>query len=361
LNWYTVDEEKPSANVVFSNDADLITRQSFRFVPTEIQFAGAPNARWWEFEDRKIDFGQITADSSDFGRMLLQEFMFLYHNDWFHLPYSVPSGSICTVSSLVVTDVFGESYRIEAAGANPRPDPAGDGSALEDDWGRWSLFALSTVGKRQLSKPQLFLPPTALNTQMGPLVEQVYLAREEATNLVWGVEKIIPNGLSRGTDGDSAAARVTEYLRSRAQAPTPLASGAKLEYKLTTAVAENWIPFIPRQEDGLYQLEQGEMLRQVDYLTLQPGNTPGDATDDTIVRPRTALLGLPADSPYLVHEREIPPIGMRIEGSFRRTRWYNGGTVLWYGRNRNVGRSGGSSGLAYDQLIPRPAASEVVG
>lgn len=351
LEWYTVDEVGATSAPGFTNSGPVKTVTSHT-VPTEIQFAGAPNARWWEFEDRQVDFGQLTADSSDLGRMLLQEFMFLYHNDWFSVPYTVPMGSLCTVRELTITDVFGLRYRIYAAGANSTIDPAGT-DAIDDDWGRWSLYALSRRNNRQSSTPRVLLPPTAIGTLVGPVVEQVYLAREEATNLVWGVEQIIPDQLGRGMDGNGAAARVSEYLRSRARPVTPLATAATLEYRLNTPTTENWIPFVPRTEgassspESYLALAQGEMLRQVDGLVLR------DA--DQTVKPRTSLLKYPADVPYLIHERQVPPVGVRLEGHYRRTRWFDGTTLTWYCRSRGNGRDGGSSGLAYDQLLPREA------
>jgi hypothetical protein len=353
LDWYTVDEVANAVGSGFSNSTAVTTASSMA-VPTEIQFLGAPNARWWEFEDRQVDFGQLTGDSSDLGRMLLQEFMFLYHNDWFSVPYTIPTGSLCSVTKLTVTDVFGLRYVVEPAGNNQRTE-AGSATKLDHDWGRWSLYALSQRDQRQTSQPRLLLPPTAVGTLAGPVLEQVYFAREEATNLVWGVEQLIPDQLGRGMDGNSAATRVTEYLRARAQPVTPLATVAKLEYKLSTPTVENWVPFVPllvpdtANKKGFLALEQGEMLRQVDGLVL--------ANNDLTIKPRTTLLAYPAVD-YLMHERQVPPVGVRLEGNYRRTRWFNGATFTWYGRSRGTGRTGGSSGLAYDQLLPLEARTD---
>ena len=355
LDWYTVDEASSTTGLGFSNPVEKIETLTSTAVPSEIQFAGAPNARWWEFEDRQVDFGQITADSSDLGRMLLQEFMFLYHNDWFSVPYTIPTGSLCTVTELTITDVFGLRYVVKPSGDNKRTESDG-ATQIDHDWGRWSLYALSQPGQRQISQPRLLLPPTAVGTLTGPVLEQVYLAREEATNLVWGVEQTIPDQLGRGMDGNSAAVRVTEYLRSRAQPATALPTVAKLEYKLSTPTIENWIPFVPllspnsASQKAFLALEQGEMLRQVEGLVLANVN-------DRTIKPRTSLLKYPALN-YLVHEREVPPVGVRLEGNYRRARWFNGATFTWYGRSRGVGRTGGSSGLAYDQLLPREPRTE---
>jgi hypothetical protein len=356
LDWYTVDEIDPKTALEFANEGKAETIPSYA-VPSEIQFPGAPNARWWEFEDRQVDFGQITADSSDLGRMLMQEFMFLYQNDWFSVPYTVPMGSLCTVRELTITDAFGLRYAIKPAGDNRTITPDST-QPIDEDWGRWSMYALSRRNNRQSSSPRILVPPTAIGTLVGPVVEQVYLAREEATNLVWGVEQIVPDQLGRGMDGSGAAARVGEYLRSRAQPVVPLATAATLEYRLNTPTTENWIPFVPRVEgtllapDSYLALAQGEMLRQVDGLVLRE--------PDQTIKPRTSLLKYPEDVAYLVHERQVPPVGVRLEGNYRRARWFDGATYTWYGRSRSNGRDGGSSGLAYDQLLPREARTTPV-
>ena len=350
LDWYSMDENKAACG--FTNTKNVATRKVLQFVPTEIQFAGAPNARWWEFEDRKVDFGKLSADSSDFARMLLQEFMFLYQNDWFSLPYQVPAGSLCTVLGVYVTDVFGQRYRIQPAGQSQLTET--DGTPIEEDWGGWSMYALSKKGERRDSVPRLLLPATAVAPQVGKVVEQVVLLREESTNLVWGVEQTISDGLGRGMDGTGAAARLTEYLRSRADATPRPPKLAKYEYQLATPVAENWIPFVPSPGAtvGEFELVQGEMVRQVEGLALTNNN------DDGLVKARTSLLRLNPNSQYVLHEQAVPPTGVRVDSAYRRARWYNGETVLWYSRSLGPGRTASSSGLAYDQLIPRTVSTE---
>ncbi|HEX8658841.1 MAG TPA: hypothetical protein VF690_14955 [Hymenobacter sp.] len=343
LHWHSLDQPSAANNSGFANGTSQPAATE-RLIPTEIEFIGAPNARWWEFEDRRVDFGNVTGDPSDFGRMLLQDFVFLYQNDWFSIPYDVPVGSVNAVRSLEVTDVFGQRYRIHAAGASDQREP-GNGPLIDNDWGRWSLYAQSEPGNRTVSVPQVFVPSTAVSPLVGKPVEQVLFLREEATNLVWAIEQTVPNGFGAGMDGSGAANQVAEYLRSKASAPTPPAAGA-LGYRLATSVPENWIPFVPRPGgDGVFRLEQGEMLRQVEGLAL-------NAADRT-VKPRTGLLQLggPTGS-YAIHEHQVPPTGLRVEGGFRRARGYDGSTHVWFERHRSPGQRGGSSGLRFDQLLP---------
>jgi hypothetical protein len=74
------------------------------------------------------------------------------------------------------------------------------------------------------------------------------------------------------------------------------------------------------------------------------------------VQPRTTLLLGDLHQPYYVHAHEVPPAGVRVEGRSYRARWYGGRTVSWFGRHRAPAQLAGSSGLAFDQLVPAPSA-----
>ncbi len=344
LPWYAVDQCPAPAGTPAAPPAPV----SQKFLPTEVQFPGAPAARWWEFEDRRVDFGQVTGDPSDWGRMLLQEFMFLYQNDWFSVPYAVPVGAVCAVQRLQVTDVFGRCYAIQPAGAGQLAEKD-TGVRIDNDETRWRLFAQTDPAHAgPAAAPQLYVPAAALAPLVSRPVEQVSFRREEATNLVWAVESIVSDGFAGGLDGAAAAAQVAETLRRLVPAGPPAANaaGPAYTYQLASSVPENWLPFVPMLDDatGRTVLEQGVLPRQ--------GFDP--AGPDAVVQPRTALLQLQPDAPYRLHEHEIPPTGVRVDGSCYRVRWYDGRTVLWLGRHRAPAQPGGSSGLAFDQLKPGP-------
>lgn len=345
LPWYAVDQRPAPAGTPAAPPAPV----SRKFLPTEVQFPGAPAARWWEFEDRRVDFGQVTGDPSDWGRMLLQEFMFLYQNDWFSVPYAVPVGAVCAVQRLEVTDVFGRRYAIQPAGAGRLAEEL-TGVFIDNDETRWRLFAQTDPAHAgPAAAPQLYVPAAALAPLVSRPVEQVSFRREEATNLVWAVESIVSDGFAGGVDGAAAAAQVAETLRRLVPAGPPATADADAPaytYQLVSSVPENWLPFVPVLDDATGQtvLEQGVLPR--------PGFDP--AGSEAVVQPRTALLQLHPNAPYRLHEHEIPPTGVRVDGSCYRVRWYDGRTVLWFGRHRGPAQPGGSSGLAFDQLKPGP-------
>lgn len=352
LPWYAVDQADAPGGTPALSTAPRVTRQ---LLPTEVQFPGAPAARWWEFEDRRVDFGQVTGDASDWGRMLLQEFMFLYQNDWFSVPYSVPVGSVSAVESVQVTDVFGRTYRVQPAGAGQRTENNDGTTYIDNDHNRWRLFGQTDAAHAgPAPAPQLYVPATALAPLVGRPSEQVSFRREEATNLVWAVESIVPDGFAGGLDGATAAAQTAQALRALVPAPAPALTAADgsaapgYTYQLAGTVPENWLPFVPVVDaaTGAAALEQGALARQ----------GLGLAGADGLVQPRTALLQLRPGEPYRLREHEVPPAGVRVDGQCYRARWHDGRTVSWFGRQRGPAQPGGSSGLVFDQLKARRPA-----
>ena len=342
LPWYAVDAQAVPAGLPAAPAVGAVTQ---RRLATGVQFPGAPAARWWEFEDRRVDFGQLTGDPSDWGRMLLQEFVFLYQNDWFSVPYTLDAGVLCAVDGVRVRDVFGRTYALQAAGAGQLPDPDRLNQLLDNDANRWRLFAQTDSGQLTgpAASPQLYLPATVLRPLVGRPVEQVSFRREAATNLVWAVENVISDGFAGGVDGAAAAAATTEALRGLAAQPTTSAdpaAGPTYTYQLAGNVPENWVPFVPAADaTGRPSLAQGALPRQVAGLPNLPA-----------VQPRTTLLQGELNQPYYLHAHEVLPTGTAIQGLSYRARWYGGRTVSWFGRQRGPAQLSGSSGLVFDQL-----------
>ena len=315
-------------------------RQTLEFIPAPVVFGGMPNARWWEFEDRNIDFGRIDAATTDAAKLLLIEFGLIYSNDWFVIPYPLATGSLARVTGLTITNVFGERFLINAAG-----------SGEDDNWQRWSLYNLSVVGQGSAARTDLLLPSTTAKVQEGDPLEIVHLVRDEMANMVWGVESRIslPHG---GTIEGAEAARATlNYAQSlfpMPPPPPPTPGQARVRYTLATSVPEHFIPFVPVRVDGSnreVQLQRAALLRIIEGRLPHPR-----------VEPQTALLGtgLSTGQHYFIHEEEVPRAGRKVIRSFQRTRWRNGRVVLWLGRESRTGRGETSSGLAYDRITQIP-------
>ena len=353
LDWYNFDVD-PQRGSLGEPDpvAEPPVRTTLTMLPTQATFNGMPNTRWWRFEDRRTNFGDIKPDTTDLAKLLLIEFGLVYANDWFLVPFTVPAASIASIRGIAVTNVFNERTWITAAGS-------GD----DDDWQRWAMFLVSIKGEgHEPADLSLVLPPAAQNVLEGAPLEEVLLARDEMANMVWGIECTVPLPSGESKNGREAAYETRDFYERALERvlggplqPLPPAEGAKIRYKVMSSVTENWIPMIPVHIDGdnrEVQLQRAAMLR------IMEGDT--NPTPEA-VRPRTSLLreGL-EDIPqigYKLHEEEISRAGLRVTQSFQRTRWSDGRAWVWLGVRKQTGRGEGSSGLAFDQIVDLPPRS----
>jgi len=332
LDWYSFEVDpaakpKPVEDEGFKpTDA---TRETISFLPVPATFKGVPNPRFWEMEERQVNFGALNAKTTDHLMLVFAEMGLVYGNDWFVIPYTLPVNTLCEVLGLVVTDVFGERTVIRAA-------DAGDNA-----WQRWSVFNLSNVGELGSYNRQFFLPSVLAMTLESEPLERVQFVRDEMANMVWAVEEGIPGGTGQGINGFDAADKT-------GVTPPPIAnSPAAIRYILGTSVPENWIPFIPVQRSAVAQ-----------DIAFQRAAMPRLDGGGAAVQPKGVLLNEPT-LPWFVNEEEIPFAGTIVTRSYQRTRWYDGRTYLWIGRRRETGRGVGSSGLRFDQIEPLPGAGAV--
>jgi len=351
LDWYSLDVDGATATlppVPGSESTGLPADVPNTTIPTPVSFAGMANTRWWTFEERAINFGDIDAATTDLSKLLFIEFALVYANDWFVIPCTLPSGSLAEVRGLAVTNSFGERVWIGAAG-----------SGADDDWQRWSMFTINVnASANAASDTTLAVLPTAAKVLPGPTLEDVLLVRDEAANIVWGIESTISLAHGEPKRGAEAAReRLTFYENFVAQQHggtlpvSPIPASAPTRYRLMSSVPENWIPFIPvhiANDNREIQLQRAALPRII-------GNDPNALPASlSRVKPRTTLLreGLDATTPqaYYLFEEEVPRAGARVFRSFQRTRWLDGQVYTWLRVQKQTGRGEGSSGLAFDRL-----------
>lgn len=326
LDWYNFDVDTGQTQLELNLDGYVpeITQESaISFIPTATAFKGMPNQRFWEMEERQINFGKLNAKTTDHLLLLFAEFGLVYGNDWFVIPYKMKVNTLAEVSGFVVTDVFGDRTLIQAAD-----------EGADNDWQRWSMFNLSNKDHIGSYNRQFFLPSTLTNSLQGKPLEKVNFMRDEMANMVWGIEEIIPDGTGTGISGHDAA------TRDGVLPPPVPASDALIRYVLGTSVPENWIPFLPVQLPGNQQdihFQRAAMPK----LGMPPKET---------IKAKGVLLNEQA-SPYFINEEEIPYSGTLISRAWQRARWYNGKTYNWIGRYRETGRGEGNSKLVFDQIL----------
>jgi hypothetical protein len=348
LDWHAFSYDTSGTALGTSGGPATAATTTRTVVPGEVRFSGMPNPRWWAFEDGQTDFGAVTADTTDLVKLLFLEFALVYSNDWFLLPCDLDAGTLARVDGVMITDVFGQRNWIEPAG-----------SGADDDWQRWSMYNLDVgdaapdgtgrAGAPGAVQLGLFLPPGVPGTAGGPPAEDVLLVRDEAANMVWGIERAVRLATGASLPGEEAARETLAYRLRLHPPPAPLTPIAAIAYQAMNTVPENWIPFIPVHVPGdnrEIQLQRGAMPRVLD----------GEASPPEKVRPRTTLLspGLDAGQPYFVHEEEVPRAGTRLTVAFSRARWYDGRVVVWLGARRATDRGEASSGLDWDRIVTTP-------
>jgi hypothetical protein len=353
LDWYALDVDGTSAAldpVPGSQTTGLPPDAPQTMIPIPVSFSGMPNTRWWTFEDNRVNLGDIDASTTDLAKLLFMEFALVYANDWFVIPFTLPASAIANIRAFVVTNVFGERFSIDAAGAG-----------ADADWRRWSMFTIDVRGQ-QAADTSLVLLPIAATILESPPTEDIQMIRDEVANMVWGVERAIPLPSGESQRGIEAARQTLAFFEAQLAArlggpgaPPPFyvppPAAAPIRYQVMNTVPENWIPFIPvhmPNDNRTIQLQRAALPRILD----------GDPDPPVKVQPRTVLLreGLdrsPAQT-YFVFEEEVPRAGARLMQGFERTRWRDGRVYTWLRVRRQVGRGEGTSGLGFDKLIDVP-------
>jgi hypothetical protein len=352
LDWYSLDVDATRAKLgdvpgsaVTGLPADTVRTM----IPIPVSFSGMPNTRWWSFEDRKTNFGDIDASTTDLAKLLFIEFALVYANDWFVIPYTLPIGTIANIRGLAVKNVFGERFWITGAD-----------QTANADWQRWSMFTVNVEGQAGVTADSsLLVLPTAPKIQESAPTEDILLIRDEVANMVWGVEKVVPLASGESKPGLEAARQTLAYFENLLEQslggvvpPPAISPAAPIRYRVMTTVPENWIPFIPVHVPG----DNREIQLQRAALPRILEGDPDPVKQK--VRPRTTLLREGLDQtppqPYFVHEEEVPRAGGRVFQCFQRTRWTGGQVYTWLRVKRQTGRGEGSSGLGFDEIINVP-------
>jgi hypothetical protein len=317
LDWYAFDVASGSLGAAGPTPTTVATK----LLATPIAFGGMPSRRWFEFEDAVVNLAKVDAGPPDLARMLLLEYMSLYGNDHFIIPVQLEAGSLCRITSLVVTDNFGGRTRVERAGGSTR------------------LFELT--GGEAGARTFLFLTPRLANVIQGAPVEDVRFIRDEMANVAWAVERMVESPTGRPVDRYEA---YQDELRRNPPAPAAAQTSAPLSYRVQTRVPPHWIPLLPVSiAPGAHavRLQLREML---------------DPETGVAIPPQGVLLDT-ADGVLELYEEEVPRAGAQVRRAYRFARWMDGSGHLWLGRVKSSGRGEGSSGLRFDALEPTTRAT----
>jgi hypothetical protein len=338
---------------------------------TEARFAGMPSSRWWQFEDGSVNFCKLDANTTDIAKIILTQFTLLYRDDWFVVPYTLPTGIVADIKGIAVRDVFGVTSFVghHTTAYDKTNNQLANGL---DNWTDWCWFdPQSTINGLPHSKPiiptesttplplqiatkqVLCLPNSMCRAQTSPVIESVSFIRDEMSNIVWGLEETIQSQWGFGKEAKLAAGQFTEYLAKLFPVSTagPIApSSAALKYEMVQSVPENWIPFVKVLDSGRYKLQRATNRRTIE----------GHAALLTYVHPRTQLLQqnnsgvIPATNKKLfINDEEVVTAGTTVRTHAKRCRYGNGETLVWFSRSVSANRPTGSSGLVFDKVADK--------
>jgi hypothetical protein len=284
-------------------------------LPTPVTYAGMPAPRFWEFEDGSVDFGNPQASEYDLGRLLLAEFAMSWGNDWFQVPLEVPSGTLCRINELLVTDTFGITTQIL-----PQWQHAP----------HWSLCHLAQRPNTLSVRSMLFVPPVLPSSHESPKVEEVLFLRDEMANVAWAIEQYVADPLGRPQP-------VADQIQRGSRGVERLQDGHALAYQPITDLPEHWIPMVPVRD-------MGTKARFLAKAGLR------DDLGVEVPKPQGWVLrGFPEFQ--RVHEEEIPRDGAEVSRTYQLARWYDGRRSLWVGRRKRAGVGEMRSNLEFDALV----------
>jgi hypothetical protein len=363
VDWHDFDVRPGNRRILPDLDAKSLDDKAVRTsIPTQIQYAGMPATRFWEFEDGQVNFARLQAGPLDIVRMMVAEFALVHGNDWFMVPARVKAGGLYRVRSMQVRDTFGRVTQV-----NP---------VINEGNSQWRLHGLVNASSGDVDGSVLFVPPPLSDTLEGDPLEEVALVRDEMANLAWAIEKRV-----QGTSGEPLDRSLEDQRYSLGQQPTVPSTDASLVYRLMTPVPSHWLPLIPVRQPGnlsvdirlqragmkrFYRVDAGAMAaidgyaEFIDRLRNSPefvSVVPLDPNDPDvqvfIFHPRGLLLRVDPNGDIgtdslLIEEEEVPRAGIHVERRFNYARTADGRSWLWCGRRKRVGRGEASSGLRFD-------------
>jgi hypothetical protein len=311
LDWYNFDLAAAAAG------ASLPPTDRMRVTPTALHFKGAPDPRWWEFEDSNADFDTPKDPEPNVLSLLLPEFFYVDMNNWYVAPLPQPAGTLREITSVTVTDSFDVVTTLGSA-ANAGPDSD------------WSLFTLAGSGSNAsgLDGRFFFVPNIATNLLHNDEIEETRFVRDEEANLTWAVET-----LYRAPDGN-----VVRHGGTPASTlpSAPSVNGTAGRYQLMTPMPAYWIPYVPRQigngvTDGQIYLRRGRTLESASRLAPQ--------YKSQIVK-----------ESWRLNEEEVPRTGMRVRRIFRSAVDSGGHNYFWIGRQKDAGQRLPAPDLQFDTI-----------
>ena len=319
LDWYEFDVNGEVNLGTTAAEAGAVLARTV--MPAPVTAPGLPARRFWEFEDGAVNLAALAPAETDLGQVLMIETLSGYGNDWFVIGVDLPAGHLVESRSLVITDTFGVRTLLRPLGT------PGTASA-----GGWGMFAHAMpfdpeAPEGATIRNLLYVAPRLTQPLVGPVVEQVTLARDELANLGWAIEQVVESPLQ------------TPLPLSSARDPEPPGDpDVAPDYHLAQSPPPHWIPLLPVRSgsDEQISLARGAVL---------------DVNGRRVVRSVTRLLGGGPDGALLIPEEEVPVGGLIVQRSYQAARWIDGTLHVWAAHRTRVSPTVPPSGVRFDYLV----------
>ncbi|MCL2246243.1 MAG: hypothetical protein FWC10_03930, partial [Lentimicrobiaceae bacterium] len=363
LSWYSFDAAEGAAASIAKlkgkSSVELPEEKEekmFSYLPAPAEFPGAPSKTLWEFEDARVQLGQM--DNNDFSLLanaVVMQYTTMYGNDWMVTPIETETGTILEVDGIIITDTFGERIFINTSAEEA---DANDNSKAFTD--RWSMFGTTQANAYEKnnfsSRKGLLFPPTLSRCEESHPIEEVQFLRDEMANMLWGVETTINNGCDGTLSGKSLSDAVLTEVDAQKGEHVVNENEYDYSFLVQNRAPLNWIPFIPQK-----------IPTEIRDIRFRRGKMPifFNGIYDS-VRPSTQLLGIKKDDrnekivPLFINEEEITGYGVKLVLTAQRTRWFHGESFNWIGYKKVINMYQANSGLMFDELIERETQKSIV-
>lgn len=287
-----------------------------RVVAGTLPIRGAPDPRWWRFEEGDAYYDDPKDPEPNILSTLLPEFALIDVNNWFIAPLLQTAGTVREIRDLSVVDSFGVTTSVG-------PVKAGT---------EWAMFTHATAGGgarlAASSSSFLYVPNVAIEVLDNDEIEEVVFTRDEDANLVWACERLA-SVEEKDHPGVFVQRRHGDGRGLTANLPSPDPSG----FRLTSEVPEYWIPYVPRvkRADGSIHLRRGRTIES---------SAPGNRQFASVI----------VGESWKLEEAGIPRTGIRVRRIHRFARGSDGRGYFWVGRDKSTAPRIASPELKFDFL-----------
>lgn len=301
-----------------------MTRHTAITLPQPVRYAGMPSSRFWAFERGSAWLGDVQTRSDRLEPALIAEYALVYGEDWHLVPLVVEAGRLVRVTSVVVTDTFGQSREVFSAARV-------DAELARSRWGLWHLEGDRPLGDAAwvaaAEGPWVAVLP-APPTLDGPPVEEVRFFDDESANLGWAREGRVASWFPRPeTDPGAPPDAVAEDPPATRQSDT-------WRWVVQSEVPDRLFPMVPRpRADGV-------------QLDLALGRVRGSDAEPA----SQVLKELEAAGGTLPEETLRSP-GARVVRRWRRVRRSDGSVQMWSARTVSPRKAERDVGLVFDGIV----------